>query len=64
MTDPRRLTSCPFCGMAPHVIDDDSYGWCQVGCHCDAEPCVIRPAGQLSEAIALWNRRRSEDIAR
>lgn len=58
MTDPlAALLPCPFCGAAPRVIEDDTYGDCQVFCVCDAEPCVTRPMAEMADARSAWNRR-------
>lgn len=51
------LKPCPFCGDQPYVVDDDSYGGCGIGCHCQAEPYIARTLGGLHEAIAAWNTR-------
>jgi hypothetical protein len=39
------------------MVDDDSYGNCQVFCDCEHEPFIQRWATHKSEAIAAWNRR-------
>lgn len=51
------LKPCPFCGAAPCVIDEDSYGKCHVFCVCEHEPSVQRWATHKAEAIAAWNSR-------
>jgi ssDNA-binding Zn-finger/Zn-ribbon topoisomerase 1 len=51
------LLPCPFCGKQPRVVEDTSYGDCQVFCVCDAEPCIMREVGHLEEAKKLWNTR-------
>lgn len=48
---------CPFCGNAPYVIEDDSYGKCSIGCNCEAEPSVFRRTWEIDACIAAWNRR-------
>lgn len=59
MTDPLEaaLLPCPFCGAPPRVIEDDTYGNCQVFCVCEPEPCVMRPMAEMDAARAAWNRR-------
>lgn len=59
MTQPEQearemLAACP-CGRAATFLPDDSYGSCQAGCNCEAEPYIARPIGQEAECIAAWN---------
>lgn len=51
------LKPCPFCGRAPVVTEDDSYGCCAISCDCDLEPFVQRFADEMAEAVEVWNRR-------
>lgn len=52
------LLPCPFCGGDPYFITDDSHGSCLVGCHCEAEPCVMMMAVVgVDLAVAAWNTR-------
>lgn len=55
------LKPCPFCGNAPVVADDTSYGQCWAGCNCEHEPGVFRPIGETDALIEAWNRRAPAD---
>ena len=57
------LKPCPFCGGAPTVVDDDSYGACYVFCGpCDVMPeQAYRNVGETAQAIAAWNRRAAPE---
>lgn len=54
------LLPCPFCGEIPQVVEDNSYGDCQIGCICPAEPFVTGKVGEgeLESIIKIWNTRK------
>lgn len=58
----QKLLPCPFCGASPNVVDDNSYGGCQIFCNCDHEPCITALKENMPEAITRWNR-RAEPVA-
>jgi len=61
------LLSCPFCGHAGGVIEDNSYGACIVGCGnalCEAQPHILMDAtlDGLAMAAKAWNSRVVSEI--
>jgi len=51
------LLPCPFCGQRPRVVEDTSYGDCQIFCVCALEPCAAAPVGEMNLCITKWNMR-------